>query len=71
MDEQTAEHCFEPFFSTKPEDRGTGLGLFAVHAIVTQAGGRVSVDTAPHRGTTFTMWFPVLDERGEPSKTAS
>jgi PAS domain S-box-containing protein len=71
MDEQTAEHCFEPFFSTKPEDRGTGLGLFAVHAIVTQAGGRVSVDTAPRRGTTFTMWFPVLDERGEPSKTAS
>jgi PAS domain S-box-containing protein len=71
MDEQTAERCFEPFFSTKPEDRGTGLGLFAVHAIVTQAGGRVSIDTAPHRGTTFTMWFPVLDERGEPSKTAS
>ena len=62
MDEQTAEHCFEPFFSTKPGDRGTGLGLFAVHAIVTQAGGRVGVDTTPGHGTTFTLWFPVLDE---------
>jgi PAS domain S-box-containing protein len=68
MDEQTAEHCFEPFFSTKPGDRGTGLGLFAVHAIVTQAGGRVGVDTAPGHGTTFTLWFPVLDEgRDSPS----
>ena len=70
MEEQTAEHCFEPFFSTKPEDRGTGLGLFAVHAIVTQAGGHVSVDTAPGRGTTFTMWFPVSDEQVGTSNTS-
>lgn len=65
MDEQTAERCFEPFFSTKSEGRGTGLGLFAVHAFVTHAGGHVTVDTAPGRGTTFTMWFPSSSRTGD------
>jgi len=71
MDEQTAAHCFEPFFSTKPEGRGTGLGLFAVQAIVTQAGGRVSVDTTPGRGTKITMWFPAADESEHAGATPS
>jgi PAS domain S-box-containing protein len=58
MDPETAEHCFEPFYTTKGMARGTGLGLAAVHGMVTQAGGEISVDTAPGRGTTITMWFP-------------
>ncbi len=58
MDPQTAAHCFEPFFTTKGHARGTGLGLAAVHAFVTQAGGRISVDTAPELGTAFTLVFP-------------
>ncbi|HUC38283.1 MAG TPA: ATP-binding protein [Acidimicrobiales bacterium] len=62
MDEQTAKRCFEPFFTTKPEGEGTGLGLFAVNAIVTQAGGRVTVDAELGRGTTITMWFPALED---------
>ncbi len=62
MDEETAEHCFEPFFTTKGLAKGTGLGLAAVHAMVTQAGGQVSVDTAPGRGTTITLWFPAVEE---------
>jgi len=62
MDEETAEHCFEPFYTTKGMAKGTGLGLAAVHAMVTQAGGQVSVDTAPGRGTTITMWFPAVEE---------
>ena len=65
MDEETAEHCFEPFFTTKGLAKGTGLGLAAVHAMVTQAGGQVSVDTAPGRGTTFTLWFPAVEEDEE------
>jgi len=65
MDEETAEHCFEPFYTTKGLAKGTGLGLAAVHAMVTQAGGQVSVDTAPGRGTTITLWFPAVeDEEG-------
>jgi len=62
MDAETAEHCFEPFFTTKGMARGTGLGLAAVHAMVTQAGGQVSLDTAPGRGTTITLWFPAVEE---------
>ncbi|HUY64103.1 MAG TPA: ATP-binding protein, partial [Acidimicrobiales bacterium] len=60
MDPETAEHCFEPFYTTKGLAKGTGLGLAAVHGMVTQAGGQVSVDTAPGRGTTITMWFPAV-----------
>jgi len=62
MDEETAEHCFEPFYTTKGLAKGTGLGLAAVHAMVTQAGGQVSLDTAPGRGTTITLWFPAVDD---------
>ncbi len=62
MDEDTAEHCFEPFYTTKGMAKGTGLGLAAVHAMVTQAGGQVSVDTAPGRGTTITLWFPAVED---------
>ena len=61
MDEETAEHCFEPFYTTKGMAKGTGLGLAAVHASVTQAGGQVSLDTAPGRGTTITLWFPAVE----------
>jgi len=62
MDEETAEHCFEPFYTTKGMAKGTGLGLAAVHAMVTQAGGQVSLDTAPGRGTTITLWFPAVED---------
>ena len=61
MDVETQEHCFEPFFTTKGLARGTGLGLAVVHAMVSQAGGQVLVDSAPGRGTTFTLWFPVAE----------
>ncbi|MHB8439761.1 MAG: GAF domain-containing protein [Acidimicrobiales bacterium] len=69
MDSETAAHCFEPFFTTKGRARGTGLGLAAVHASVTQAGGRILLDTEPEQGTTFTLLFPAaagqLEARAE------
>ena len=61
MDVETLEHCFEPFFTTKGLARGTGLGLAVVHAMVSQAGGQVLVDSVAGRGTTFTLWFPVAE----------
>jgi len=58
MDAATQERIFEPFFSTKPAGEGTGLGLAMVHATVTKAGGRISVQSAPGQGTTFQVHLP-------------
>ena len=60
MDDSVREHLFEPYFTTKPEGRGTGLGLPQVYGVVRQAGGFVAVKSAPGAGTTFTMAFPRL-----------
>lgn len=50
---------FDPFFTTKPVGEGTGLGLSIVHKIVQSHGGTIKVRTAPKKGSTFTISFPV------------
>jgi two-component system, cell cycle sensor histidine kinase and response regulator CckA len=51
----------EPFFTTKPADRGTGLGLSTVYGIVKEAGGAVAVESAPGQGATFRILLPITD----------
>lgn len=62
MDEEVRRHIFEPFFTTKDVDKGTGLGLATVYGITTQMGGHIAVESTPGRGTTFSLFFPRIDE---------
>ncbi len=56
--EEIRDRIFEPFFTTKPVGKGTGLGLWMVHGMVTECGGAVSFETSS-LGTTFEVWLPL------------
>lgn len=71
MTEEVLEHMFEPFFTTKPRGKGTGLGLSTVYGIVRSHGGKVEVDTALGRGTTFRILLPEAVEKSEPRVPAA
>lgn len=55
---------YDPFFTTKPTGKGTGLGLFIVHRIVTELGGKIQAQSRPREGTKFTVLLPTKEEEG-------
>jgi PAS domain S-box-containing protein len=59
MDEATLARVLEPFFTTKPAEQGTGLGLPMAKGFAEQSGGGLALRSAPGLGTTVMLWLPV------------
>ena len=62
MPAEVAEHIFEPYFTTKAEGEGTGMGLAVSHAIIAGYGGAITVQSTPGVGSTFDVYLPRLSE---------
>lgn len=72
MDDQTRLRAVEPFFTTKAQGSGTGLGLAQVFGMATQSGGTVEIDSAPGEGTTVTLRLircPAAAAQAEPERS--
>jgi PAS domain S-box-containing protein len=61
IDPAILRHVFEPFYTTKPTGKGTGLGLAVVHGIVLSLGGVYEVESRPGSGTRFSIYLPMVD----------
>lgn len=65
MQAEMLEKIFDPYFTTKVKDDGTGLGLAVVQGIVTKCGGSLDVQSEPGSGTTFSIYLPMVKESNE------
>ena len=59
MDQQVARRAFESFFTTKEIGKGTGLGLFISHNLITELDGSISIESEPGKGTSVLLQVPV------------
>jgi CheY-like chemotaxis protein len=58
MEKEVMDHIFDPYFTTKEQGKGAGMGLAIVHGLVKASGGAISVASTIGQGTTFRIFFP-------------
>lgn len=61
MADHVREKIFDPYFTTKGQGKGTGMGLSVVHGIITRMGGSIDVATTPGKGSVFRVHIPAAD----------
>jgi PAS domain S-box-containing protein len=61
MKPEIIPRIFEPYFTTRPREQGTGLGLAVAQSIVTSLGGAIIAQSAPDKGSRFDVYFPLSD----------
>jgi CheY-like chemotaxis protein len=71
MDEKTRQRCLEPFFSTKAQRGGTGLGLAMVYGMIQRHDGTIEIDSSPGRGTCFRLTFPIREKSSQTARDVS
>lgn len=67
MSPEIQQHIFEPFYTTKPQGQGTGLGLAMVFGFVKRSKGFIEVESIPEKGTEFQLFFPRSNKRPQNS----
>ena len=69
MSQETLDRACEPFFTTKPHDKGTGLGLAMVYGFAKQSGGVVRIHSELGHGTTVSIYLPIVKDLSPPVPT--